>query len=208
MRPAWKPKLRGVSHGVAFVLACVGTAALWSSPLAGARLYAAAMAAMFGASALLHLPNWSDAGHQVLRRVDHCAIFLAIAATYTPYALLEAHDTVGLWAMWSFAAIGALLSIAWLGMPRTLRALLYVVMGLCTTPLLVRLPSVIGWPGVLAHAGAAVLYIGGAAVWARRWPDPSPRVFGFHEVFHLLVIGGALCQYAVLLSLSSPASAR
>ena len=205
MRPAWKPKLRGVSHGVALIAACAGAVVLWPSPLPGARLYALAMVAMFGASALLHLPHWSERATRLLQRVDHCMIFLAIAATYTPYALLEGHASLGLWVMWSFALAGAVLSIAWLGMPRTPRALLYVAMGLSTTTLLYRLPSVIGWLGVLAHCAAAVLYISGAAVWARRWPDPSPKVFGFHEVFHLLVIAGTFTQYAVLLHVATVA---
>lgn len=202
MRPAWKPKLRGVSHGVALIAAGVGAAVLWPSPLPGARLYALAMVAMFGASALLHLPHWTNRTIGFFQRLDHTMIFLAIAATYTPYALLEGHAVAGLWVMWTFAGAGAVLSIAWLGMPRWLRAVVYVVMGLSTTPLLYRLPAIIGWPGVLAHCAAAVLFISGAVVWARRWPDPSPQVFGFHEVFHLLVIAGALTQYAVLLTVA------
>jgi hemolysin III len=134
-----------------------------------------------------------------MRRVDHCVIFVSIAATYTPYAVLEGNAATGLWVLWLFAGAGVVISIAWLGMPRSLRAALYVAMGLSTTPLLFRLPAIIGWPRVVAHCVAAVLYISGAAVWARRWPDPAPSVFGFHEVFHLLVIAGVFTQYAVLL---------
>ena len=196
-----KPRLRGVSHLVALLCACAGAVALWSSPLPGSSAYALAMVAMFGSSSLLHLPDWSDRALRLVRRLDHCMIFVAIAATYTPYALLEGHAELGLWVMWTFAAVGVVLSLSWIGMPRGLRAAVYVAMGLSTTPLLYRWPAVIGWPAVLAHCAAAVLYISGAVVWARRWPDPAPRVFGFHEVFHLLVIAGAFTQYAVLLGL-------
>lgn len=199
-----KPRLRGVSHGVAVLAALVAGAVLLSAPVTGPRqgvaaLYAVSLTALFACSALLHLPDWSERALPVLRRIDHCVIFLAIAATYTPFAVLEGHADLGLKVMWSFALAGAVLSVVWLQMPRTLRALLYVAMGLSTTPLLFRLPEVIGWPRVSLHCLAAVLYITGAAVYARRWPDPSPRVFGYHELFHLLVIAGAAAQYAVLL---------
>jgi hemolysin III len=201
-----KPKLRGVSHGAAIVLASAAAVALLTAPQAGPRfawgaVYAASVVAMFSASALLHLPDWSESRLALFRRIDHCMIFFTIAATYTPYAVLEGHAVAGLWVIWSFAVSGIALSIAWLGMPRNLRALLYVAMGLSTTPLLLRLPELIGWPRVLAHFTSAVLYISGAAVWARRWPDPRPHLFGFHEVFHLLVIAAVFTQYAVLLDL-------
>jgi hemolysin III len=201
---AHKPKLRGVSHAAAIVLACGAAAALLSAPVSGPRftgaaVYAASVVALFSASALLHLPDWSGPRLALFRRIDHCVIFLTIAATYTPYAVLEGHATAGLWVLWGCALSGVALSIGWLGMPRGLRASLYVAMGLATTPLLFRLPAIIGWPRVLAHCAAAVLYISGAATWARRWPDPAPDVFGFHEVFHVLVVAGVFTQYAVLL---------
>lgn len=198
-----RPKLRGVSHAAAVVLACVaGAVLLGARPAPPYRaIYAAAVVAMFSGSALLHLRRWSPRGLGAARRLDYCLIFVCIAATYTPYAVLEGRAETGLWVMWLFAAVGVVLSLAWLDMPRGLRAALYVAMGLSTTPLLFRLPAVIGWPRVLAHCAAAVLYISGAAVYARRWPDPAPAVFGFHELFHLLVIAGVFTQYAVLLSL-------
>lgn len=202
-----KPRLRGVSHAFAFVAALAGCFFLALAPEKGVRhlagmVFGVSLVLMFGISATYHCPNWSPATSQRIQRLDHAAIYVLIAGSFTPVALLDAAGGWGprmLWVMWIAALTGAGLALLGLSGPRGLRSLLYVVLGTVSLPVIPRLPDVIG----PARAGwlvfGALIYALGAGVYARKWPDPLPTVFGYHEVFHLMVIAGASVHYAVIL---------
>jgi hemolysin III len=136
-----------------------------------------------------------------MRRLDHSAIFVLIAGSYTPFALLVLHGglaTAILVVVWAGAAGGVVLNLAWADAPKWLIAIVYVAIGwvaAAATPDLWRDLGAV--PTLLIGAGG-VLYSLGAAVYATQRPDPSPEVFGYHEVFHLLVIAAAALQYAVV----------
>jgi hemolysin III len=201
-----KPRLRGVSHQYAFFVAMAAGAALvtlarGAEARVAVAVYALSLSAMFGASALYHRINWRPSVGVWLRRLDHSMIYVLVAGTYTPFALLVLEPALG-WAIlgvvWGGALAGVVLSLVWINAPRWLSAVLYVVLGWVA---IVVLPELWDRAGVLAVALLAtggVLYTLGAVVYAWRRPDPAPRVFGFHEVFHALVIAAAATQFAAV----------
>jgi hemolysin III len=205
--PKVKPALRGVFHFLAFFVSLGGIVELAMAPQVGWRwaagvLYAVSLSSMLGLSALYHRPMWSHAMRARLRLVDHCGIFFVIAGSYTPFAAFAApHDwTLGLSGMWLGAVGGIVHAFVNDHGHRGLRAAVYVVLGLSASPLVFSLPAQLGWgPVGLVLAGAAV-YIAGAGVYARRWPNPKPSVFGYHEIFHLLVIVAAALHVAAVWS--------
>ena len=198
-----KPTLRGVSHQAAFFAAIVATAALaLRAPTAGAAaasaVYGASLTALFGVSALYHRPHWSPEKRQIMRRLDHSAIFLLIAGTYTPlFALL---DDPGLhhrplWIMWIGAVIGVGKSMLWPHAPKWITAALCVLFGWAAVGDVIRLAPVMGPLSTWLLVVGGLIYSVGALVYARRRPDPIPRVFGYHEVFHALVILASVCHF-------------
>lgn len=203
-----KPKLRGVFHLFGFFASLGGTFFLALAPAEGAQylagvVYGASLCLMFGLSALYHRPMWSHAARERLRRLDHAGIFALIAGTFTPVAVLQGRGAWTGWLtlMWGAALAGMVFLVAWTYAPRGLRAGVYVALGLLAVPVVLALPEVIGLTrlaGILVGAG---IYIAGALVYARRWPNPRPSVFGYHEVFHLMVIAAAAAHYAVVLDL-------
>ncbi|MFL5359070.1 hemolysin III family protein [Archangium sp.] len=202
-----KPRLRGVSHAFAFVAALAGCLVLAQAPAEGVRyltglVFGVSLVLMFGISATYHCPNWSPATSQRLQRFDHAAIYGLIAGTFTPMAALDAVGSWGprlLWVMWAAALTGAGLALLGHSGPRGLRSVLYVVLGTVSLPVMLRLPGVIGPARVGWLVFGGVLYALGAGVYARRWPDPHPTVFGYHEIFHLMVIAAAAVHYTVIL---------
>lgn len=201
-----RPRLRGVSHqyaffvslacGVALVLAAGGRAATGAT-----AIYAGAVSALLGTSALYHRVTWRPQARRWMRRLDHAMIFVLIAGTYTPVTLLALRGTVAtrlLWVVWGGALAGVVLKLAWIDAPRWLVAGVYVALGWAAVAVLGRLPGAIGWLGVLGLAAGGVLYTAGAVVYASRRPDPAPAVFGYHEVFHALVIAAIALHYAVV----------
>lgn len=202
-----KPMLRGVSHAIAFVAALAGCFFLAMAPAEGVRhlagmVFGISLVLMFGVSATYHCPNWSPATYQRIQRFDHAAIYFLIAGTFTPVAALDLAGGWGsrmLWVMWAAALTGAGLALLGRSGPRGLRSLLYVVLGTVSLPVMLRLPGIIGPVRVGWLVFGAVLYALGAGVYARRWPDPHPTVFGYHEVFHLMVIAAATIHYVVIL---------
>jgi len=204
--PEIKPRLRGVSHQWAFFAALVlGAVLVVSAPsrraLAAAAIYAVALVGMFGASALYHRIDWRPRVNVWMRRLDHSMIFVMIAGTYTPIALLlldGAFSRIILGVLWGGAILGLVMNLVWIGAPSWLAALVYVVLGwigLATLPQLVRGGGVVA--ATLLVAGG-VLYTAGAVVYARRRPDPKPAVFGYHEVFHVFVIAAAIVHFVAL----------
>jgi hemolysin III len=201
-----KPKLRGVSHEYAFFvsLAC-GVALILAASGGRARLaatiYAVAVSALFGTSALYHRVTWRPSARRWMRRLDHSMIFVMIAGTYTPVALIALHGTLSktiLIVVWAGALGGVVFKLVWIDAPKWLLASVYVLLGLVSGAIVGELPAAIGWLGVAGLVLGGLLYIIGAVVYASGRPDPSPKVFGYHEVFHALVIVAAGLQYAVI----------
>jgi hemolysin III len=203
--PPEKPLLRGVSHEVAAAFALAGGVALVRSApgthaALAAGVYGAALTALFGVSALYHRPRWGERARLVMRRLDHAAIFLLIAGTYTPFCLLlPAGGGRALLAfVWAGAGAGMLLSVLWPLAPKWLMAVLCVALGWAVVPVLPALRAAIGEGGLGLLLAGGLAYTLGAIVYATRRPDPSPRVFGYHEVFHALVVVAAVCHYVAV----------
>jgi len=201
-----KPKLRGVSHECAFFvsLGC-GVALILAATNGRARvaavIYAVAVSALLGTSALYHRVTWRPSARRWMKRLDHSMIFVLIAGTYTPVALLALHGSLArviLIVVWAGALGGVVFKLLWIDAPKWLFAAVYVALGLVTAAIFGELPATIGWLGVAGLALGGLLYVIGAVVYASGKPDPAPRVFGYHEVFHALVIVAAGLHYAVI----------
>lgn len=206
-----KPLLRGVSHQIFFFVSLLAGALLvLAAPNPDARVgcavYAASLAMLLGTSALYHRPTWSLRARARMRRLDHSAIFVLIAGTYTPLALTLPPETtkVMLTVAWVGAAIGVARALFWINAPKWLVAVLALAMGWLALLYLPTIGRVAGTP-VLAWMGAGgVLYSLGALTYALKRPDPWPRVFGYHEVFHAFVVAAAVCHF-VAVALALPA---
>jgi hemolysin III len=169
-----------------------GTAAL------AAVVYSLGISLCFGISALYHRKIWGPRGYSVMRRLDHAAIFLLIAGTYTPYCLLllpAGTAALLLGTVWAGATVGIVLQVAWPHAPRWLSVPIYIALGWAAIAVL---------PQVLARGGVTVLVlllVGGAAyslgalVYALKWPNPWPRVFAHHELFHACTLVAAICHH-------------
>jgi hemolysin III len=200
-----RPRLRGVSHALAAAGALPAAWALVSRAPAGpaaqgAAVYGATLVALFTVSAVYHRVIWPSAVRHLVGRIDHSAIFLLIAGTYTPFCLLLGPGTGHrlLAAVWVAAGAGIALVVAWKGIPKGLRAALYVLLGWFILPVIPALHRALGTPPLLLLGAGGLFYTVGAAVYAARRPDPFPRVFGFHEIFHLLVVAAAACHFLVV----------
>jgi len=197
---AVKPKLRGVSHQVAFLLSpLVWVALLRAAHSSGARtavvVYAAALTGLFGVSALLHRRHWPPAARLWMRRADHSMIFVAIAGTYTPVAALALPFRTAvavLTVVWAGAAVGiAARLVRRRPAPKRVAAVPYVGIGWVAVAVMPQLLDRLGLLGVALLAGGGACYTAGAVIFARQSPDPRPATFGYHELFHALVIAGA-----------------
>lgn len=201
-----KPKLRGWLHAATFPVAIAAGVVLVSvTPSVpgrvGAVVFTLTAALLFGTSALYHRGTWSGRTAAWLRRWDHSNIFLIIAGTYTPLALLllaPDRAKVLLIIIWSAAAAGVAFRMFWVGAPRWLYVPVYVGMGVAGIGYLGDFFSASPAAGTLVLAGG-LLYVLGAVVYGFRRPDPSPKYFGFHEIFHSLTIAAFLTQYAGIL---------
>ena len=202
-----KPRLRGVSHQWAFFVSLLTGCVLVATAPGGratvaAAIYAVSVAGLFGASALYHRITWaSAAARRWMRRLDHSMIFVLIAGTYTPFALLALKGTLAtaiLVAVWAGAGAGVVMKLVWIDAPKWVVALTYVLLGWVAVAAFPQLYDAVGLTGVAMVASGGLLYTAGAVVYALRRPDPVPTVFGYHEVFHVLVIVAAALQYAVV----------
>ncbi len=201
-----KPKLRGWLHAGMFPVAVAAGIVLVAlagtgEARAAAAIFASTGVLLFGTSALFHRGSWSPRIHRLLRRLDHSNIFLIIAGTCTPFAVLALPASDGrvlLWVMWVGALAGVVFRVFWVGAPRWLYTPVYLALGWVTVFFL---------PGFLTGAGVAVLvlivvggalYSVGALVYGLKRPNPSPRWFGFHEVFHTLTVAAFIVHYVAV----------
>jgi hemolysin III len=201
-----KPLFRGVSHQIGFFVSLAATALLLHRCEGGraalvAMVFGVSLANLLGTSALYHRVHWTPAARQRMRRLDHAAIFVLIAGGYTPlFALVPGPDGshFGLPLIWAAATLGVVKSLVWVRAPKWITALLAVGVGwLAVGQVTARLAAV--GPlciGLLVASGT--IYSLGAIVYAIKRPDPFPRTFGYHEVFHALVIVAVACQYATI----------
>src|SRR3954465_10008365 len=212
--PLVKPRMRGVLHQYAFFVSVVLGAALVI--LAGdgrARLatgiYAFAVSGLLGTSALYHRITWSQRARAWMRRLDHSMIFVLIAGTYTPFALLVLDGTLAdaiLIVVWAGALGGIVLNLAWITAPRWLIAAVYVALGWVAVAAMPALADKLGAVGVALLMGGGLLYTAGAVIYATKRPNPSPTVFGYHEIFHALVVAAAAAHFAVVAFYALPAA--
>jgi hemolysin III len=205
-QPPAKPRLRGVFHEWCFYAAIplgvtLGLVAETTRGRVAASIFAATVVTMFGASALYHRVTWSASLRPWLRRLDHAGVFGLIAGSYTPFGLLVLH---GAWrisvlaVVWSGALAAIVLRFVWVNAPKWLGALIGVALGWV---------GVLVFPQIFARTGLAasllvlvggLSYTLGAVVYALRRPNPRPTIFGYHELFHALVVGAVCCQYAAV----------
>jgi hemolysin III len=200
-----KPKLRGVFHEIGFYAAVgLGLLLVLTAEPGKARIsaivFASCLAGCFGASALYHRPMWTPRIRSWLARLDHAGIYLLIAGTYTPFGLLVMSPA---WAapvlaiVWSGAALAIVLKFCWVRAPKWLSAAIALMLGWIGVIAISQLLKVELMGFVLVVVGG-LLYSAGAVVYALRRPNPAPGVFGYHELFHLLTLAGAGCQFAAI----------
>jgi hemolysin III len=207
-----KPRLRGVVHQWSFFVALAAGAALVAWAPAGratvaAAIYAVALAGLLGTSALYHRITWQPRARAWLRRLDHSMIFVLIAGTYTPFALLVLDDPlrgIVLAGVWAGALAGIVFTLLWAHAPKWLTAASYVALGWF---------SIIAVPQIAEHAGVGALvllalggvaYTLGAVVYASQRPDPRPQTFGYHEIFHVLVVVAAAAHFTAIAAFAVP----
>jgi hemolysin III len=207
-----RPRLRGVIHQWSFFVALIAGVTLVALAPSGrataaAAIYAAALAGLLGTSAVYHRGSWQPRAHVWLRRADHSMIFVLIAGTYTPFALLVLENPlreVVLIGVWSGALAGIVFTLLWVDAPKWLTAVVYVALGWF---------SIIAVPQITARAGAGALvllglgglaYTAGAVVYASRRPDPRPATFGYHEIFHVLVVIAAAAHFTAVAAFAVP----
>lgn len=198
--------MRGLSHAASFVVSLpLGLALVLEAgtgrALLAASVFAASVAIMFGVSAVYHCFNWPEAPRRWLRRIDHAGVYGLIAGTYTPFGLLVLDGrwrSVVLGIVWSGALAAILLRFVWLDAPKGLSAAIGIALGWVGVVMVPQLIDKIGLGGSMLVLAGGLAYTAGAFVYAFRRPDPYPAVFGFHEVFHVLVIAAVACQYSAV----------
>lgn len=202
------PLLRGWIHLACFFVAI--PAGWWLVKVAetdvsrvGAMIYASTVAALFGVSGIYHRQRWTAPVRRRLKRLDHATIFLMIAGTYTPVCLSALGGTTGallLTAIWTGAAAGVVLSVTAIVERRVFGISLYIALGWLAVVALPQLARRLGAVDLALLVVGGVLYTAGAIFLATRWPDPIPRIFGYHEVWHVMVVAAVLCHYLVVRS--------
>jgi hemolysin III len=204
-----QPRLRGWIHlctvpvAVAAAVTLVGVAPNATARVSAA-LYGVALCALFTVSALYHRVRWYAPAHSRMRRLDHGTIFVMIAGSYTPLCLLALTGTAGvvlLTVVWTVAAAGFVLCVAGIAERRPAAKVCYVGLGWIAVVVLPQLVARLEAWQLLLLAIGGVLYTVGALCLAAGRPDPFPATFGYHEIWHALVVVACACQYFVVLSL-------
>jgi hemolysin III len=204
-----KPRFRGRLHQIAFFVAVPAGVVLiavagTTTARVAATVYALSLAGLYGSSASYHRFSWTPKALRRMKRLDHSMIFVLIAGTYTPFLLLVVRGTFSLVLLsivWAGAGAGILLKMLRIDGLRVLTGALYIVLGwlaVVAAPQIVRHLS--GTALALLVAGG-LIYTSGALVLAKRWPNPDPATFGYHEVWHSAVFSASACHYGVILLL-------
>jgi hemolysin III len=171
-------------------------------------IYAVSLSALFGTSALYHRVNWRRPNvRRWMRRLDHSMIFFLIAGTYTPFALLVldgALSTAILATVWAGAIAGAVFELIWIDHPKWASAILYISLGWVAVAAFPALWTSLGAAGATLVIAGGVLYTAGAVVYATQRPNPNPAIFGYHEIFHLLVIAAAIAHFTAVAFFALP----
>jgi hemolysin III len=201
-----KPRFRGISHRYAFIAALLPCLLLvWGAPSGRATLasavYAGSLLGLLGTSAVYHGIHWSPAARFWVARLDLLMIFVLIAGTYTPIAMLRLEPRLGLVVlagMWGAALCGGILKTVWSEPPKWASAAVYVSFGSVAVLILPDVVTAIGVPATALILLGGVLYVVGAIVYGLQRPDPIPAVFGYHEMFHAFVIAGAAVHFVAI----------
>lgn len=201
-----KDPFSGLSHAAGLVLALVGSAWLLArSPdrasFATLAVYAAGLVVLYAASSLYHLIVADERTTRALRLFDHAAIFVMIAGTSTPIlhrGLAGGLRSTMLAVTWTLAALGIACKLSWRSAPRAVYTAMYVGMGWSVVPAGRALIAGLTTPQLACVVGGGIVYTLGALVYALKWPDPRPSVFGFHEIWHLFVLGGSALHFAAI----------
>jgi hemolysin III len=208
--------LRGVWHKWAFFVSlATGIALVVTAPggraTAAGAVFAVAVSALLGVSALYHRVDWRPAARRRMRRLDHAMIFVLIAASNTPFALLALHGSLAtaiLAIAWAGAFGGVILQLVWTDHPKWASAAIGMALGWVGLVTLTQLPATIGWAAVGVLVASGAVYTAGAVIYARERPNPWPAVFGYHELFHALVLAAAGMQYGVIAFCVLPLGSR
>lgn len=201
---AAKPRLRGWLHlataPAAFACGLVLVVLAPDDLRVAAAIYAASALMLFCVSATFHRGRWRPRVRGVLQRLDHATIFVLIAGSYTPFAaaLLGSAASTLLWIVWIGASLGVVFRVCWVGAPRWLTVPVYIALGWTAAFYVPQLWQTGGAAVVILIGIGGVLYSVGAVIYALRRPNPAPRVFGFHEVFHSFTIGGYVTHYVAI----------
>lgn len=207
-----KPLLRGWIHLVMFAVALVAGPILIAQASTGGEtallaIYVVSNIALFGVSAAFHRRNWSPSARRWMRRADHSAIFFAIAGTYTAVAGLALTGWARIFILvlvWVGAASGVVLRQVWLDAPKWVVALPAVIVGWSALAVLPQFVRALGGVGFTLVLVGGAFYTLGALTYARRWPDPVPHIFGYHEVFHACTVVGATLQFVAVAAYALP----
>ena len=205
-QPLKKPALRGYLHQEAFFVAlgacaCLLANASTSPALVASLVYSFGLLMLFGISAVYHRPHWDPKPRAFLKRLDHSAIFVQIAGTFTPICILALSPKIGgqlLLVIWVTAFFGILQSIFWVKAPKYLTAIFYVTMGWFVLPYGSELKESLGTANLALIAAGGIVYTIGAVFYALKRPKLVPSVFGYHELFHLFTIIGAGLHFVVI----------
>ena len=204
-----KPLLRGYFHEWMFFIsigACIPLInnSTNSTELIATIVYSIGIFMMFGFSALYHRVNWRPEVLKIMRRLDHSSIFIMIAGSFTPICLLVLPENLGLQLlviMWVVAGIGILQTFIFTNAPRMIRAGIYLIAGYIAIPYLTVLSSVMGFTNFSLTVAGGTIYSVGAISYGLKFPDFSPKYFGYHEFFHVLISLAAILHFIVIYSL-------
>ena len=209
LRTVPKPRLRGWFHEIAFFvsipagIALIAFARGAAAEVSGA-IFAVGLTGLYGVSAMYHRRHWSVRGERFMKYLDHSMIFVLIAAAYTPITLLALRPAMGITLLvlaWVGAVVGIVVTIARLDRWRGLGLAMYLALGWLAVIAAPQLVRSLSRPELVLLLAGGLLYTVGAIVLARNRPNPWPRTFGYHEVWHTFVVGAGACHYVLVLML-------
>lgn len=204
-----KPLIRGYIHTAAFFIALAACGMLLARSHGAHTLipnlvYSISLIGLYGISALYHCPMWNRPAYLLIRRIDHAAIYALIAGTATPICLIGLKGKMGmelLIIMWVGAIVGMMIAIFWSHSPKWIRAIFYVILGWACIPFIPEIKSALGVYNMKLLINGGLIYSLGAVVYAFKHPDPFPRVLGYHEIFHILVVIASGFHFVVIYNL-------